>query len=265
MLASKVCIVTGGASGIGEAIVRRFAREGAAVAILDRDLTSAEHVAQTLSHCRVTALRCDVSVESDVVSAVAAILQREGRIDVLVNNAGTPPVVAPLDELTEADWDATMNVHAKGCFLCSKHVLPHMRKQRRGSIVQVSSLAGLRGRPMRHSYIAAKHAIVGLTKSMALEGIADNIRVNAVAPGPVDTRPDADRPTPDALAQLFEAHCAAGGSEINFAILPEAIASAVLFLASDEAAHITGIVLPVDGGVMAGSAQRGRFQFPGST
>jgi NAD(P)-dependent dehydrogenase (short-subunit alcohol dehydrogenase family) len=146
-----------------------------------------------------------------------------------------------------------MDVQAKGCFLCCKHSVPYMKAQRRGAIVNIASLGGVRGRPFRHTYIASKHAIVGLTKSIALEGIAHNIRANAVAPGPVDSR----RETKD-----FEAHKAAGGSEITFAVRPEAIAWATLFLACDESINITGVVLPVDAGILAGSLEKGPLKFP---
>ena len=263
MLSGRSAIVTGGSSGIGEAIVRRFAREGAAVAIFDRDLAGAKRVEASLPRSDVMCVRGDVSIEKEVAAAVAAVVERHHRIDILVNNAGIAPSVAPLDELTEADWDQMLGVHAKGCFLCSKHVMRHMKRQQRGSIVNISSLGGIRGRPLRHSYIAAKHAIVGLTKSIALEGLADNIRANSVAPGPVDTRRDGVGAGAEERARQMDEHRAAGGSEINFAIPPEAIASAVLFLASDEAANITGVILPVDGGIMAGSAQRDRVRFPG--
>lgn len=232
MLTGRVAIVTGGSSGIGEAIVRRFVKEEAAVVIIDRDLAGAERVAKALADADVMCVRCDVSVETEVAAAVERVVQRHARIDILVNNAGIRPTVAPLDELAESDWDQMLDVHAKGCFLCSKHVMRQMKTQRHGSIVNISSLGGIRGRPLRHSYIAAKHAIVGLTKSIALEGIADNIR-------------------------------ATGGSEISFEIRPEAIAWAVLFLACDESVNITGVVLPVDGGIMAGSLERGTLQFPG--
>src|SRR5688572_15491910 len=188
MLSGKIAIVTGGGTGIGEAIVRRFVREGASVAILDRDFERGQGVAASLPETTVTCLRGDVSVESEVAAAMNAVVDRYGKIDILINNAGIPPLIAALDELTEADWNVMMDVHGKGCFLCCKHAMPVMKAQRRGAIVNIASLGGVRGRPFRHTYIASKHAIVGLTKSIALEGIAHNIRVNAIAPGPVDTR-----------------------------------------------------------------------------
>ena len=146
-----------------------------------------------------------------------------------------------------------MDVQAKGCFLCCRHTMPHMKAQRRGAIVNVASLGGLRGRPFRHTYIASKHAIVGLTKSIALEGIAHNIRSNAIAPGPVDTHGDKTD---------FDEHRAAGGSEISFMVRPEAIAWAALFLVADESINITGVVLPVDAGILAGSLERGPLEVP---
>jgi NAD(P)-dependent dehydrogenase (short-subunit alcohol dehydrogenase family) len=261
-LAGRVAVVTGGASGIGEAIVRRFAAEGAIVAILDRDAAAARRVAPTVGGPDVMAIGCDVSAEADVAAAIEAVAQRHKQIDVLVNNAGISATIAPIEELAESAWDEMMDIHAKGCFLCSKHDVRHMTRQRRGVIVNISSLGVVRGRPLRHSYIAAKHAIVGLTKSMALEGIADNIRVNAIAPGPVATARKGPEPGAEELGRRLEEHRALGGSEISFMIRPDAVASAALFLASDEATNITGIVLPVDGGIMAGSLERGTLRFP---
>jgi NAD(P)-dependent dehydrogenase (short-subunit alcohol dehydrogenase family) len=121
MLSGRTAIVTGGSSGIGEAIVRRFAKEGAAVAILDRDLPAAERVAKTLADADVMYIECDVSIEAKVSASIEAVVKRHGRIDILVNN-GIPPTIAPLDELSEPEWDRMLDVHAKGCFLCSKHV-----------------------------------------------------------------------------------------------------------------------------------------------
>jgi 3-oxoacyl-[acyl-carrier protein] reductase len=250
MLSGSVAIVTGGSSGIGEAIVRRFVREGAAVAILDVDLDGAQRVASTLPGAAAMCIRCDVSVEADVAAAVKAVVDRHGTLDILINNAG---IIAALDELSEADWDVMMDVQAKGCFLCCRHAIPYMKAQRRGAIVNIASLGGVRGRPFRHTYIASKHAIVGLTKSIALEGIAHNIRANAIAPGPVDTRGE---------KKDFDEHRAAGGSEISFVVRPEAIAWAALFLVAGESINITGVVLPVDAGILAGSLERGPLKFP---
>jgi 3-oxoacyl-[acyl-carrier protein] reductase len=253
MLSGQIAIVTGGSSAIGEAIVRRFVREGATVAILDIDLDGARRVAAALPDAAVACVRCDVSVEADVSAAIKAVVDRYGKIDILINNAGVTPLIAALDELSEADWDLMMDVQAKGCFLCCRHTMPHMKAQRRGAIVNVASLGGLRGRPFRHTYIASKHAIVGLTKSIALEGIAHNIRSNAIAPGPVDTHGEKTN---------FDEHRAAGGSEISFMVRPEAIAWAALFLVADESINITGVVLPVDAGILAGSLERGPLKFP---
>jgi 3-oxoacyl-[acyl-carrier protein] reductase len=253
LLTGKVAVVTGGGgAGIGQAIVRRFVREGASVAILDRDIERAQRVAASLPKDVTASIHCDVSVEADVVAGMKAVVDRYGRIDILINNAGIPPLIAALDELSESDWDVMMDVHGKGCFLCCRHAMPVMKAQRRGAIVNIASLGGVRGRPFRHTYIASKHAIVGLTKSVALEGIAHNIRANAIAPGPVDSGDSKD----------FDQHTAVGGSEISFAVRPEAIAWATLFLVADESINITGVVLPVDAGILAGSLEKGPLKFP---
>jgi NAD(P)-dependent dehydrogenase (short-subunit alcohol dehydrogenase family) len=253
ILSGRVAIVTGGSSAIGEATVRRFVHEGARVAILDIDDKGARRVVDSLPEGTATCIHCDVSSDKEVSAALKAVVDRYGKLDILINNAGVTPLIAALDELCEADWDHMMNVQAKGCFLCCKHSVPYMKAQRRGAIVNIASLGGVRGRPFRHTYIASKHAIVGLTKSIALEGIAHNIRANAVAPGPVDTRGE---------KKDFEAHKAAGGSEISFVVRPEAIAWASLFLVSDESINITGVVLPVDAGILAGSLEKGPLKFP---
>jgi 3-oxoacyl-[acyl-carrier protein] reductase len=146
-----------------------------------------------------------------------------------------------------------MDVHGKGCFLCCRHVMPHMKARRRGAIVNIASLGGVRGRPDRHTYISSKHAVVGLTKSIALEGIACNVRANAIAPGPVVTHGG---------KTSFDEHIAAGGSEISFEVKPDAVAWAALFLAAPESINITGVVLPVDAGILAGSLERGPLKFP---
>jgi len=186
-LIDRVAIVTGGASGIGEAIARRFAREGATVAILDIDKDKADRVAASITDGRAVAFACDVSREADVEPVVGQVAARLGMPNLLVNDAGIKPTLTPIDQLREADWDAMLDAHLRGCLLCTKHVIPHMKASGRGAIVNIASLAGIRGRPLRHSYIAAKHGIIGLTKSVALECVADNIRVNAIAPGPVAT------------------------------------------------------------------------------
>jgi 3-oxoacyl-[acyl-carrier protein] reductase len=252
VLSGLVAIVTGGSSGIGEAIVRRFVREGASVVIFDVDLDGAKRVVASLPQ-NTACIRCDVSVEADVIAAVASVVERLGAVDILVNNAGLPPQLASLDEISEADWDRMMDVHGKGCFLCCRHVMPHMKTRRRGAIVNIASLGGLRGRPDRHTYIASKHAVVGLTKSIALEGIAHNIRANAIAPGPVAA---------PGSRTSFDEHRAAGGSEISFEVKPEAVAWAALFLVAPESVNITGVVLPVDAGILAGSLARGPLKFP---
>jgi len=253
MLSGLVAIVTGGSSGIGEAIVRRFARENATVVILDVDLDGAQRVVADIPDNRASGVRCDVSVETDVVAAIGSVVERHGTIDILINNAGIPPQLAPLGELSESDWDRMMDVHGKGCFLCCRHVMPHMKARRRGAIVNIASLGGVRGRPDRHTYIASKHAVVGLTKSIALEGIACNVRANAIAPGPVVTHGG---------KTSFDEHVAAGGSEISFEVKPDAVAWAALFLAAPESINITGVVLPVDAGILAGSLERGPLKFP---
>src|SRR5579862_4435199 len=189
LLEDKVAIVTGGAQGIGRAVVEACAREGARVTILDRDATGGAAVVRDLgpAGARVTFLAADVTREADVESACAGVLAREGAIDILVNNAG---VNAYFDAaaMTEAQWDSVFAVDLKGAWLCTKHVLPAMKTQRRGSIVNIASIHATLTISGMFPYAAAKSGLVGMTRSLALEYAPKGIRVNAVLPGYTRTR-----------------------------------------------------------------------------
>jgi len=194
-LKDRVAIITGGSSGIGKAAAELFAREGAHIAVFDIWPAGGEATVARVRSLGREALfvKCDVSSEAQVESAVGQVVQRLGRIDILFNNAGggvspdDPPQVrgaTPIDQMSEAEWDKVVDSHLKGCFLCSKHVVRQMKRQKPGgAIVNTSAVAGLVGVRFQHAYGAAKHGIIGLTKEMALELVDDGIRVNAVAPG----------------------------------------------------------------------------------
>jgi len=245
-LNNKVAIITGGASGIGAATSRLFAREGARVAIWDIDDEGAETVASEIGPTAI-AIHCDISKEIDVREAVRRTLDAFGTVDVLVNNGGAPPRYLPIEEVDEADWDRIIDSHLKGTFFCCKHVAPILKQKRSGAIANACSTAGLRGSRHIQAYNAAKHGIAGLTKALAIEFGPDGVRVNAVAPGAVDTpmlRAGATTLRPEVREQASRA-------PIGFVAQPEDLAAAYLFLVSDEARFVTGTVMSVDGGVTA--------------
>lgn len=246
-LSGKVAVVTGGGSGIGAATARLFAREGAQVAVVDRDTPAAEAVAAETGGL---ALPGDVAAPGDAEVGAAAVLARWGRVDVLVTAAGfssggTATTIDP------ADFDAVVKVHLWGTWLWMRAVLPAMQAARRGSIVTVSSQLARAGGRNNVAYIAAKGAILSLTRTAALDYAGDGIRVNALLPGAIDTpllrRSFARSATPDAVAAASLARHPAG----RFGAAGE-VAEAALYLASDAAGFTTGIELPVDGGWLAG-------------
>ena len=244
-----VALVTGAAEGIGWETAQRLASEGLVVVIADLDGTTAQARAASLGTLHM-GLACDVTSASQVEQAVAAVVARYGRIDVLVNNAGIADQVGPtVDQNVEA-FDRVLAVHLKGTFLMSQAVARVMLKQvasgtaGRGAMVNLASIASLGGMPARNAYSAAKTGIVGMTRAMASEWARSGIRVNAVAPGYVNT----------ALVESLQRKGAINGAAIaqrtplGRMARPAEIAEAIAFLASSRASYITGVVLPVDGG-----------------
>jgi NAD(P)-dependent dehydrogenase (short-subunit alcohol dehydrogenase family) len=250
-LAGKVALVTGGAQGIGRAIVEKLAREGARVSFLDLEEAAGAAVARELGGggVAVTFIRADVTREREVKDAVDEVVRGEGRLDVLVNNAG---VNAYFDatEMTEAQWDAVFAVDLKGAWLCAKHALPAMKRARGGSIVNIASIHANLTIAGMFPYAAAKSGLVGLTRSLALDHAPNNIRVNAVLPGWTRTRLIEEwfRKQPDpaeAERQVLAVH------PLGRLSTPMEVANLVAFVASDEASAITGAALAVDGGLGA--------------
>ena len=244
-LETKVALVTGGARGVGEAIVRRFASEGARVAVCDRRDDEGHAVAATLGDA-ARYWRLDVASESDWADVVGQVIATWGGVDVLVNNAGVNRVT-PIAECTLETFMRIIETNLVGCFLGMRAVRPTMCERGRGSIINVSSPQGFEGRGGMAPYTASKFGIRGLTKTAAIEFGPSGVRVNALVPGPVKTamtnRPgwtDAD----------YER--AYGGYPIGRRADVEEIAAAALFLASDESSFCTGADLVVDGGVLAG-------------
>lgn len=245
----KTAVVTGGASGIGEATVEQFAREGARVAILDLNAGRGEELARRLreSGAEVEFARCDVLNGSVVETALHRVAERWGSLDVLVNGAvmdyGETGVAGTPEEL----WQQAVDSVAKSTFLCCKHALPLMIGRRSGSIVNVTSVNGIEGMG-QVGYSFAKAGVINLTKNLALIHGRDGIRVNAVAPG--TTRTPIWEPMLAKNPRIFEE--LAAWYALGRVAEPQEVAAAVVFLASDEASFITGVTLPVDGGLTAG-------------
>ncbi|WP_428924867.1 SDR family NAD(P)-dependent oxidoreductase [Marinibacterium sp. SX1] len=255
-LTGKVAVITGPAKGMGAAVSLGFAREGASLALLGRDTAAIEPVAGQAREIGVAAgvFGCDVTDEAAVGAAVAAVLERFGRIDILVNVAGgTGPIGKTGVETTAAEFDEITHLNMRGPFNMIRAVAPAMAAQGGGRIVNVGGTFGMRGRAMRLAYSSSKWGLRGITKSFALELGPDNINVNLVAPGMVDGPRFRDKVVPQVAAQygLSEEEAAAKHAS-DYAlgrITTDAdVAAAVLFLASERARQITGVDLPVDGG-----------------
>ena len=248
-LQGAVAVVTGGCRGIGFAIVEKMAQEGARVAFLDKDEAAGQRAAQELGarFPEISFWRADVTVESDVQRALANVVERQGTVDVLVNNAG---VNAYFDAaaMTEAEWDAVFAVDLKGAWLCAKHALPAMKKAGRGSIVNIASIHATLTMPGMFPYAAAKSGLVGLTRSLALDYAPLGIRVNAVLPGWTDTRLVQEwfqaQPDPAEARRHVEAV-----HPLRRLATPAEVANLVAFVASSEASAITGAALAVDCGL----------------
>jgi NAD(P)-dependent dehydrogenase (short-subunit alcohol dehydrogenase family) len=249
-LADRVALITGSASGIGSACALRFAREGAVVVGLDSAGEGDERWREAVRVAPAAhAYPADVREEGSVAAAIAAALARFGRLDVVVNSAGVAGG-GPVHLLPVEEWDRVLGVNLKGTFLVCKHVLPAMMEQRRGSIVNIASIEGLEASEGGSAYNASKAGVILLTRNMAMDYARVGVRVNAVCPGFVDTpmfRQVMDLPGLEPYrARIVEAH------QLGRTGTPEEIASAALFLASDEASFVTGHALVVDGGFTAG-------------
>jgi NAD(P)-dependent dehydrogenase (short-subunit alcohol dehydrogenase family) len=248
----RVVLVTGGSTGIGFAAASAFLSEGASVAITARGRPGLERAAASLGReGRVVAIPGDVSRAADARRMVGSARRVLGPLDVLVNNAG---IFRPgaVHETSERDYDAILDINLKGVFLVSKYAIPGMRRRRRGSIVNVSSDAGLVGYPGYAAYCASKGALVLLTKAMALDYAKDGIRVNAVCPGEVDTPMMREEIVRSGLGEARYLKALADTIPMRRPARPEEIARTILFLASDEASYMTGSAVAVDGGTTAG-------------
>ena len=242
MLAGKVALVTGGASGIGRATALRMAEEGARVLVADRDGEGAARTAAAIMQAGGQALgwAADVTDEAQVAAMVQAALDAYGGLDCAFNNAGVAPVEAqPLAEITAEEWARVINVNLTGVFLCMKHEIPAMRGH--GAIVNTASIAGRIALPKAGAYVAAKHGVIGLTKVAALDHARDGVRVNAVCPGYVET-PLASRSIERRREVILER------VPLRRIGTVEEIAEVVVWLCSDRAGFVTGEALAADGG-----------------
>ena len=246
LLKDKIAMVTGASRGIGAAIAKRLASEGAKVAINYN--SSKEQALQVLSAVQEVSegmlVQGDVSVQADAERVLSKVMENWGKIDILVNNAGINRDKL-LMRMDASDWDDVMNVNLRGTFLCTKLVLPYLIKQRRGNIVNVSSVVGLSGNPGQVNYAASKAGLVGFTKALAREVASRNITVNALAPGFITSGGMVDELSSDAKETILK-KIPMG----RFGTVDE-VAECCLFLCSDQSSYITGQVITMDGGMIA--------------
>ena len=256
-LAGKVAIVTGAGSGIGRAGALLMAKEGAKVAVVDISVKGGQETVQSIrkSGGEAVFIEANVTKESEVRSMVEQVISKYGHIDILYNNAGgwQRELRDTVIDNTSEEWDRLINLNLRSTFLCCKYVVPEMVKAGKGSVINTSSNAGFMNSPRVEAYGAAKAAIIELTKSMCMDYGPTGIRVNVIAPGEVVTpqwNATYDLMTPDQKKKTldFMVNCIPLG---RFA-QPEDVAKVVLFLASDESAYLSGVMIPVDGGTTAG-------------
>ncbi len=247
-LANKTALITGAGTGIGRAIALAYLREGARVALVGRRKEPLEAIAREAGDT-VLVLTGDVSKQADIDHMLAETAARFGGLHVLVNNAGVLHI-GTAEQITEAEWDETFAINVRGLWLLSRAVLPYMRKVGGGSIVNVASVLGINGARNRASYAPSKGAVILLTKCMAIDHGAENIRVNAICPSFIETDLTAEviRKAPDPSAVRRER---IGVHPIGRLGQPEDIAGLAVYLASDESSWVTGATMPVDGGYLA--------------
>lgn len=251
----KTVIVTGAGSGIGRATAIRFANEGANVALIGRTVETLEETAKEFPQDRTwihtdnyLKITCDISVQSQVEEMVKRVIDKFGRIDVLVNNAGKA-TQGKITELSAEDWKSSIDVNLNGTFYMCQAVMPHLIATK-GNIINVSSLSGVGGDWNMAAYSTAKAGVSNLTRTLALDHGPDGVRINAVNPSVTKTNMTSAIQDDETKTNKFLARCPLGRLAT-----PEDIAAAITFLASDDAAMITGVNLPVDGGVSASNGQ----------
>jgi 3-oxoacyl-[acyl-carrier protein] reductase len=243
-LAGKTAIVTGGASGFGAGIARKFAAEGAQVMLADLNIDMANELAVELGE-NVKTVQANVAQDSSVANMVAATLKAFGKIDILINNAGTTHLPAPMEDVTEDDFDTVFAVNCKSVYLTAKHIVPLMKAQGSGAILNVASTAGVSPRPRLNWYNASKGWMNNATKGMAVELAPEGVRVNALNPVAGDTpmlKLFMGEDTPEMRAKFLST------IPLGRFSTPEDMGNAACYLCSDEASMITGVCMEVDGG-----------------
>lgn len=253
-LQNKTAVITGGAKGIGKAITVKMLNEGARAAIADIDAEACKNLTLFCKEkgFEVLTVECDVSREDQVEDMFKKVEKTYGRVDILVSNAGIwdiNPIVKRVEDVDEASYDKVTEINVKGTILCCKHVVPFFRRAGGGSIVIISSIGGLIGGHKNPAYIMSKHAVIGLTRNMAVDYAMENIRVNAVCPGLINT---------DLTSHLFRSYARGDIEKLKEDLLksypvgrmgtPEEVANVVAFVASDEASYMFGSIVVVDGG-----------------
>ncbi|MBF2708527.1 SDR family oxidoreductase [Flavobacterium soyangense] len=244
---NKVALVTGGSFGIGRATAIAFARKGTKVVIAD--WIENQETMDLIKNLGGEAIfvKCDVSKDNDVRDLIEKTISTFGHLDYAFNNAGIEGIMASTEDCTEENWDKTIGVNLKGIWLCMKYEIPEMLKRGKGAIVNCASVAGLVGFQGLPAYVASKHGVIGLTKTAALEYAKLGIRVNVVCPGVIQT-PMIDRLTGKKKETIEQFTNLEPIGRFGY---PEEIATAVIWLCSDEASFVTGLAMPVDGGFVA--------------
>ena len=244
-LMDKVAIITGAAGGMGKRTVERFLEEGGFVAAVDLSSNALETLGED---ARLLKIQADITKEDDVTCLVESVVRHYGRVDTLVNVAGVAQAATPIEDVTVEMWDRLLSVNTKALFLTSKAVVPTMKAQGKGAIINIASISAVRPRPGLNAYITSKGAALAFTQALAIELATHNIRVNAINPGPADTAMLAQFVAKDVDVEEAKETLFKKSVPLGELIHPNDIANAIVYLASEEASKVTGAIFNIDGG-----------------